>query len=48
MSFRVIWTLDPYVENVVKYISGFFVRGIKSKDLCSICENHLICEDAPL
>lgn len=43
-----MWTLDPYVENVIKYISGFIVRKIKNMDLCSICENHLTCENAPL
>lgn len=35
---RSLWTLSPYVENVIQYISGFIVKKIlKIKSFCIVC-----------
>lgn len=46
-----LWTLSPYVENVVKYIAGFVVKKILSNSsVCSVCSRQLTTdsEDAVL
>lgn len=37
-----MWSLDPYIENVVGYISGFVVRKILKKNICEVCAKHLM------
>lgn len=41
-----LWSLTPYVENIVKYIAGFIVKKIiTKKSLCGICSKQLIANN---
>ncbi|CAL1682573.1 unnamed protein product [Lasius platythorax] len=37
-----LWNLSPYVDEVVKYISGFVIRKqLKNKNICDVCAPFL-------
>ncbi|KAJ8968200.1 hypothetical protein NQ314_002404 [Rhamnusium bicolor] len=40
-----LWTLTPFVENIVKYIAGFIVHKITKKNHCETCIEQLFVED---
>ena len=40
------WNLTDYVEDIVSYISGFVVKGLKKFVNCSKCLNYLESEES--
>lgn len=40
-----MWMLNPYIENVIKYIAGFIVSKILKMRVCLICSKHLTTDE---
>lgn len=44
-----LWNLTPYVDEVVKYISGFVIRKmLKNKSVCNVCAPFLTANSADM
>jgi hypothetical protein len=39
-----LWSLSPFIDNVVTYIAGYICSKAEKKILCDVCKNMLFCE----
>ena len=39
-----MWTLNPYIENVVEYISGYIVAKLIKMKICTICQQQIVSD----